>query len=106
MTTLLEGLKQLTAIVADAGDIQAIGRLQPDDPTCSHAAILRADDQANYLPGRYATVTMGAREPFGGRLDHALVASGVEVLGRSAGRASTQVGADLSLAEQYLARLH
>ncbi len=96
MATLLEGLKRHTVIVADTGDIEAIGRLRPRDATTNPSLILKAADKPAYLPLLRAAVAAGAGETAADRLDRVLVAFGLEILRRIDGRVSTEVDARLS----------
>jgi transaldolase len=94
MPTLLEGLKRHTVIVADTGDIDAIERLQPRDATTNPSLILKAAELPRYQPLLRAAVA-GATAPQD-KLDRVLVAFGVEIVKRIAGRVSTEVDARLS----------
>jgi transaldolase len=94
MPTLLDGLKRHTVIVADTGDIDAIERLQPRDATTNPSLILKAAELPRYQPLIRAAVA-GATAPQD-RLDRVLVAFGVEIVKRIAGRVSTEVDARLS----------
>jgi transaldolase len=95
-TTLLEGLKKHTTIVADTGDIDAIGRLQPRDATTNPSLILKAAAKAEYQSLIRAAVSAGEPQTPTEKLDRVLVAFGVEILKRIAGRVSTEVDARLS----------
>jgi transaldolase len=95
-TTLLEGLKKHTTIVADTGDIDAIGRLQPRDATTNPSLILKAAAKAEYQSLIRTAVSAGGPQAPTERLDRVLVAFGVEILKRIAGRVSTEVDARLS----------
>jgi len=96
MSTLLEGLKRHTTIVADSGDLAAIERLRPRDATTNPSLILKAAQQAAYKP-LVAEAVRGARgEPPALQLDHVLVAFGARILQLIAGRVSTEVDARLS----------
>jgi transaldolase len=96
MASLLEGLKRHTVIVADTGDIEAIGRLRPRDATTNPSLILKAADKPAYQPLIRAAIDGGRSEPPGELLDRVLVAFGLEILRRIDGRVSTEVDARLS----------
>jgi len=96
MTSLLEGLKRHTTIVADTGDVAAIERLRPRDATTNPSLILKAAQQPQYKPLVEDAVREARGETVGARLDHVLVAFGVRILGLIDGRVSTEVDARLS----------
>ena len=96
MTSLLEGLKRHTTIVADTGDLRAIERLRPRDATTNPSLILKAAQVEAYRPLVAAAVREANGEPIGLRIDHVLVAFGKRVLELVAGRVSTEVDARLS----------
>ena len=48
MTQQLESLKQLSMVVADTGDLDAIRRYQPHDATTNPSLILKAFDLEGY----------------------------------------------------------
>jgi transaldolase len=50
MTTILEQLKSMTAIVADTGDIEAIRRHRPEDATTNPSLLLKAVTLPEYAP--------------------------------------------------------
>jgi transaldolase len=50
MTTLLDQLKSMTAIVADTGDIEAIRRHLPEDATTNPSLLLKAASLPEYAP--------------------------------------------------------
>lgn len=96
MATLLEGLKRHTVIVADTGDIEAIGRLRPRDATTNPSLILKAANERAYQPLIRAAVAGAKAETVAEALDRVLVAFGLEILRRIDGRVSTEVDARLS----------
>ena len=60
---LLEGLKQYTVVVADTGDIDAIGRYKPQDATTNPSLLLQAAHP--FVPSRsLGDVIAGARQLF------------------------------------------
>jgi transaldolase len=96
MTSLLEGLKRHTTIVADTGDLAAIERLRPRDATTNPSLILKAAQQPQYRPLVAAAVGEAADETPTYKLDHVLVAFGARILQLVDGRVSTEVDARLS----------
>jgi transaldolase len=99
---LLESLKKYTTVVADTGDIDAIGEYRPQDATTNPSLLLKAAQQPEYrsLVGtalRAANRVSGdgdARlEAF---MDNLSVAFGSEILKIVPGRVSTEVDARLS----------
>jgi len=96
MVTLLDSLRQHTVIVADTGDIAAIGRLRPRDATTNPSLILKAAQNAAYAPLMDAALRAAGPVPMPLALDHVLVAFGAEILGLIDGRVSTEVDARLS----------
>jgi transaldolase len=96
MSSLLDGLKRHTTIVADTGDLAAIERLRPQDATTNPSLILKAAQQERYRPVVAAAIAAAADEPPARQLDHVLVAFGARILELVAGRVSTEVDARLS----------
>jgi transaldolase len=100
--TLLESLKQYTTVVADTGDIEAIGRNRPQDATTNpsllyHAAqkpaYRRLVDQASELAQKHGGGHGEMAEEF---IDRLFVLFGCEILKVVPGRVSTEVPARLS----------
>jgi transaldolase len=96
MPTLLDSLKQHTVIVADTGDLAAIGRLKPQDATTNPSLILKAAQRPEHEPLIVRALRGGAAEAPSEQIDHLLVAFGTEILRLIAGRVSTEVDARLS----------
>ncbi len=46
--SLLDSLKKYTTVVADTGDIEAIGKLKPQDATTNPSLLLQAAQQSKY----------------------------------------------------------
>lgn len=102
MANKLEQLKQMTAVVADTGDLDAIKRYQPLDATTNPSLLLKAAA----LPAYRNLIDAGklwARDQMGGReaqlsacVDWLSVAIGREILAWIPGRVSTEVDARLS----------
>ncbi len=96
MPALLEQLKRFTTIVADTGDIAAIGRHRPRDATTNPSLILKAAQDPRYAPIVRAAAAPERGAPAERLLDRVLVAFGVEILKLIEGRVSTEVDARLS----------
>ncbi|MEQ8514031.1 MAG: transaldolase [Chromatocurvus sp.] len=102
MTSKLDQLRQMTDVVADTGDIEAIRRFTPTDATTNPSLLLKA----SALP-HYARLMQRARDwaaDLGGDqaqqlancCDRFAVDVGLEILGIIPGRISTEVDARLS----------
>ena len=99
MPNQLEQLRKLSTVVADTGDIEAIGRFRPQDATTNPSLLPKAAS----LPA-YAEVLDGALSAARGRggarvadaCDRLAVAIGAEILKLIPGRVSTEVDARLS----------
>ncbi|MBB3102351.1 transaldolase [Azomonas macrocytogenes] len=95
MTSKLDQLKQYTIVVADTGDLDAIGRLKPVDATTNPSLLLKAAT----LP-RYTSYLKEAMSRAQGDIDLACdlfaVSVGQEILKLIPGRISTEVDARLS----------
>ncbi|MGE5714754.1 MAG: transaldolase [Betaproteobacteria bacterium] len=96
MSSLLEGLKRHTTIVADTGELAAIERLRPRDATTNPSLILKAAQKPEYRPLVAAALQSSAGDSLEQRLDHVLVAFGARILEMVPGRVSTEVDARLS----------
>ena len=96
MATLLDSLRQHTTIVADTGDIAAIGRLRPRDATTNPSLILKAAQKREYAALIDRALRAAGTASTTGALDHVLVAFGTEILKLIDGRVSTEVDARLS----------
>ncbi|QJD57892.1 transaldolase [Pseudomonas sp. gcc21] len=102
MTSKLDSLKQLTQIVADTGDINAIRTLQPVDATTNPSLMLKAASQSEYKDMLEQAVrqSTGGFERASDACDHFAVALGCEILKLVPGRVSTEVDARLSFDRQ------
>jgi transaldolase len=96
MTTLLDGLKRHTTIVADTGDLDAIERWRPRDATTNPSLILKAAQKPDYRPLIADALRAHRSEPLALQLDRVLVAFGARILQLIDGRVSTEVDARLS----------
>lgn len=102
MTTQLETLRNMTVVVADTGDIEAIKKYQPQDATTNPSLILSAsalpqyvpliDDAVTYAKSKSADKTQQLIDAE----DKLAVNIGLEILKIVPGRISTEVDARLS----------
>jgi transaldolase len=102
---LLEQLRTYTVVVADTGDIEAIGKFRPQDSTTNPSLIAAAAQMPQYQP-IVDGVLLGARKELGGNATDAVVANlafqrlaiefGKKILAIVPGRVSTEVDARLS----------
>lgn len=105
MANLLEQLKQMTIVVADTGDIQAIEKYTPRDATTNPSLITAASQMPQYQDIVDDTLK-AARESLGADADAKEVATfafdrlavsfGLKILDIIPGRVSTEVDARLS----------
>ncbi len=103
--TLLEQLREMTVVVADTGDIQAIETFKPRDATTNPSLITAAAQMPQYQ-GIVDDTLKGARETLGKQASAAQVATlaferlavsfGRKILEVIPGRVSTEVDARLS----------
>ena len=106
MTTLLDQLKSMTAIVADTGDIEAIRRHLPEDATTNPSLLLKAATLPEYAPLiddaiAWAKVQSNDRaQQIHDAMDKLAVDVGLEVLKIVPGRISTEVDSRLSFDTQ------
>lgn len=102
MPSKLEQLKQMTAVVADSGDIEAIKRFQPLDATTNPSLLLKAAALPAYQPLLSAAVEWARKQAgdsgkqLSACVDKLAVAIGCEILRMIPGRVSTEVDARLS----------
>ncbi len=97
MTQQLDSLKQLSMVVADTGDLDAIRRYQPHDATTNPSLILKAFDLDGYqdlIDETLAAVKSEVSDP-DARIEEAVdrlsVAMGTEITKIVPGRVSTEV---------------
>lgn len=102
---LLEQLREMTVVVADTGDIQAIETFKPRDATTNPSLITAAAQMPQYqdivddtLKGARATLGSGASaaEVVSLAFDRLAVSFGLKILEIIPGRVSTEVDARLS----------
>ncbi|MDG2953991.1 transaldolase [Bisgaard Taxon 10/6] len=102
MTTQLDALKQMTVVVADTGDIEAMKIYQPQDATTNPSLILSASALPQYAPliddaVAYAKAKSADKaQQLIDAEDKLAVNIGLEILKLVPGRISTEVDARLS----------
>ena len=91
----LAQLREISTVVADTGDIDAIGKYTPTDATTNPSLLLKAAGKSEYrhLIDRAVKAARGDRELL---MDQLSVNFGNEILGIIPGRVSTEVDARLS----------
>ncbi|WP_110686669.1 transaldolase [Salinicola aestuarinus] len=106
MTQQLDSLKQVSMVVADTGDLDAIRRYEPHDATTNPSLILKAFDLEGYQSLIDETLTQVKAEvsdkaqQVEEAVDRLCVAIGTEITKLIPGRVSTEVAAKLSFDEQ------
>jgi transaldolase len=105
MASLLEQLRQMTVVVADTGDIQAIEKFTPRDATTNPSLITAAAQMPQYQAIVDDTLLKAKADSGSGASDKDVanlafkslaVAFGHKILGLIPGRVSTEVDARLS----------
>ena len=102
MATLLDQLKQITTIVADTGEVEAIKTLKPVDATTNPSLLLKASTLPQCEPMieeaiAYAKSQSSDKEQqIEDAADKLAVLVGLEILKHIPGRISTEVDASLS----------
>lgn len=97
VTSQLDQLRQLSTVVADTGDIDAIAKFAPMDATTNPSLLLKAAALPAYAPLLAAAVaTASGEDKVGDACDRLAVAIGGEILELIPGRVSTEVDARLS----------
>lgn len=97
----LDQLRQMTTVVADTGDIEAVRRLKPVDCTTNPTLILKAVETPAYADLVDEAIVWGKKQGGGDKTVHAVcdrlaVSFGAELTKIVPGRVSTEVDADLS----------
>jgi transaldolase len=98
----LEQLREITTVVADTGDIEAIARYQPRDATTNPSLLLKAAQMPQYREHVESAIAYGKAHGGGGEdqtlltLDKIAVNFGTEILNIVPGRVSTEADARLS----------
>jgi len=106
MTDQLSQLKQMTTVVADTGDIEAIAKFHPQDATTNPSLLLKAAALPNYKNLLDQSVTWSKAQTNDpsqqllAAVDKLSVLIGVEILKTVPGRISTEVDARLSFNTQ------
>ncbi|WP_448569335.1 transaldolase [Thalassotalea ganghwensis] len=106
MANQLEQLKQMTTVVADTGDIEAIAKFHPQDATTNPSLLLKAASLASYQHLLTEAVewaksqSSGAKQQVIDAADKLSVLIGLEILKIIPGRISTEVDARLSFDSQ------
>eukprot|EP01135_Chromosphaera_perkinsii_P003644 Nk52_evm23s250 gene=Nk52_evmTU23s250 len=102
MTSVLDQLKKMTTVVADSGDIEAIGQYKPTDATTNPSLLLAAANMKQYTHLVDDAVAFGKKQSknptaqASAAVDKLLVNFGCEILKIIPGRISTEVDARLS----------
>tara|TARA_Y100001963_G_scaffold130715_1_gene187299 strand:- start:1536 stop:2465 length:930 start_codon:yes stop_codon:yes gene_type:complete len=91
----LEQLKQMTTVVADSGDIDAIRQLQPIDATTNPSLILQAATKPQYRQFLNQAKTAYSSD-LQAACEQVTVNFGAEILRHIPGRVSTEIDAHLS----------
>lgn len=100
--SLLDSLKHVTTVVADTGDIEAMGRYRPQDATTNPSLLLKVAQQPQYRALVDKALQDAAREAadpsarIEAFMDRLAVGFGLEILNIVPGRVSTEVDARLS----------
>jgi transaldolase len=92
----LEQLKQVTTVVADTGDFQAMKIFAPVDATTNPSLILKAVQKPEYLPLLTQTIKAHPKASNSEIVDQLLIAFGLQILAIIPGRVSTETNAHLS----------
>ncbi|HZH42479.1 MAG TPA: transaldolase [Lysobacter sp.] len=104
MPTLLDRLRDLSAVVADTGDIEAIARFRPLDATTNPSLLLKAAAMPAYAALIEQAIAQAHGDDAEARVrdacDRLAVAIGAEILKLIPGRVSTEVDARLSFDTQ------
>jgi transaldolase len=102
MASKLQQLREMTVVVADTGDIEAIRKLRPVDCTTNPTLLLKAAEMPALAPILDEVVEWGRRQGpandslVGAVADRLAVSVGTELTKLVPGRVSTEVDADLS----------
>ncbi len=102
MSSKLDQLKTMTTVVADTGDMQAIGTFKPTDCTTNPTLVLKAAQMEQYKHLVDEAITWGrSRNAMTSQVtDRLAVNFGAELTKLVPGRVSTEVDADLSFDTQ------
>jgi len=100
--SLLDSLKKYTTVVADTGDIEAIGKAKPQDATTNPSLLFKAAQQPQYKQFVEEALSYSKKQPGNQQaqteafMDKLFVNFGVEILKLIPGRVSTEVDASYS----------
>ena len=100
--SLLESLKKYTIVVADTGDIEAIGKAKPEDATTNPSLLFKAAQQPQYKHLVEEALSYAGKQPGDQNaqtmafMDKLFVNFGCEILKLVPGRVSTEVDASFS----------
>jgi transaldolase len=113
MTNQLSQLKQMTTVVADTGDIEAIAKFQPQDATTNPSLLLKAASLESYQHLLTQAVTWAKEQSTNAEqqvidaADKLSVLIGLEILKTVPGRISTEVDSRLSFdTDASIAKAH
>ena len=113
MTNQLSQLKQMTTVVADTGDIEAIAKFQPQDATTNPSLLLKAASLESYQHLLKEAVSWAKEQSSNAdqqvidAADKLSVLIGLEILKTVPGRISTEVDSRLSFdTEASIAKAH
>jgi transaldolase len=113
MTNQLSQLKEMTTVVADTGDIEAIAKFQPQDATTNPSLLLKAASLESYQHLLTDAVSWAkeqsssAEQQVVDAADKLSVLIGLEILKTVPGRISTEVDSRLSFdTEASIAKAH
>ncbi|MFO1071027.1 MAG: transaldolase [Geminicoccaceae bacterium] len=96
MTSILDQLRQMTVVVADTGDIDAVRALKPEDCTTNPSIVLKAVQSPAFADHLARALRDGRGQPVPQIADRLTVDVGAELAGIVPGRVSTEVDARLS----------
>ncbi|PZU84325.1 MAG: transaldolase [Chelatococcus sp.] len=101
----LDQLREMTTVVADTGDIEAVRRLKPVDCTTNPTLLFKAAETPAYAPLVDEAIAWGRKSGSGDKVvqavcDRLAVTFGAELAKIVPGRVSTEVDADLSFDTQ------
>jgi len=100
--SLLDSLKKYTTVVADTGDIEAIGKAKPQDATTNPSLLFKAAQQPQYKHLVEEALSHSKKQPGNKEaqteafMDKLFVNFGIEILKLIPGRVSTEVDASYS----------
>ncbi len=96
MASKLDRLREMTVVVADTGDVEAVRRLKPEDCTTNPSLVLKAAGSKYFATTVDDTIRAHAGKSSAEIADALTVAVGTELTGIVPGRVSTEVDARLS----------